>query len=372
VRILVINWRDRGDPMGGGAETQLHEITRRLVQKGHAVTWIASWYPGAAREETRSDGIRYLREGSWRFANLVLPRVLRRELARNPYDVVLEDINKMPFYSPLHTKLPVTVLIPHLFGTTIFREANPLVGTYVYLSELPIPWVYRKSLFEVASRSTKRDMIKRGIPEDRIRVVENGMDHPVYMIDDPPPRNPFPTFIHLGRLRKYKSADVVVRAMAIILRDFPDARLNVVGDGAEEEALKRLARKLGIAGAVDFLGYMPRKQIVDLLYRTHIFMNPSPKEGWGLTVIEANECGVPVVASRRPGLVDSVQEHTTGLLARYGDPEDFAAKAMSLLRDPERWRRMSEEAVRWARSFSWDWAADETEKILRRSIEAGR
>jgi glycosyltransferase involved in cell wall biosynthesis len=101
-------------------------------------------------------------------------------------------------------------------------------------------------------------------------------------------------------------------------------------------------------------------------------MNPSPKEGWGLTVIEANECGVPVVASRRPGLVDSVQEHTTGLLARYGDPEDFAAKVMSLLRDPGRWERMSKEAVRWARSFSWDWAADETEKILLRSIEAGR
>ena len=372
MRVLVLNWRDRGDPMGGGAETQLHEITRRLVKKGHEVTWIASRYPGAAGEEVGADGIRYLRQGSWRFANLVLPRVLRRELARRPYDVVLEDINKMPFYSPLHTALPVTVLIPHLFGTTIYRETNPVVGTYVYLSEWPIPWVYRKSLFEVASQSTKRDMIRRGISEDRIWVVENGMDHAVYMIDDPPPRNPHPTFIHLGRLRKYKSADVVLKAMAVILRRFPDAELHLVGDGPEEEALKRLARKLGIEKAVHFLGYMPRPRIVDLLYRSHIFMNPSPKEGWGLTVIEANECGVPVVASRRPGLVDSVRDQETGLLARYGDPGDFADKAMALLRDRDRWERMSEEAVRWARSFSWDWAADETEKILKLSIEGGK
>jgi glycosyltransferase involved in cell wall biosynthesis len=298
--------------------------------------------------------------------------VLRRELKRSSYDVVLEDINKMPFYSPLHTRLPVMVLIPHLFGTTIYREANPLLGTYVFLSELPIPWVYRKCLFEVASQSTARDMVRRGISRDRIFVVENGMEHETYMLDDPPPRNHHPTFIHLGRLRKYKSADVVIRAMAVILQSLPDAELNVVGDGPERRNLEALARRLGIEGSVNFLGHLPRKEIVPLLYRTHIFMNPSPKEGWGLTVIEANECGVPVVASRAPGLVDSVRDGETGYLARYGDPRDFAEKAVALINDPERWRAFSEEAVRWARSFSWDWAADETEKILRLSIERAR
>ena len=104
-----------------------------------------------------------------------------------------------------------------------------------------------------------------------------------------------------------------------------------------------------------------------MLYRTHLFLNPSPKEGWGLTVIEANECGVPVVASRRPGLVDSVRDGETGLLADYGDDADFAAKALTLLTDPPLWRTMSENAVRWARSFSWDDAALATEALLERS-----
>jgi glycosyltransferase involved in cell wall biosynthesis len=125
-----------------------------------------------------------------------------------------------------------------------------------------------------------------------------------------------------------------------------------------------MVRKLGIDDAVNFMGYRPREEIVDELYRSHLFLNPSPKEGWGLTVIEANECGVPVVASRRPGLQDSVRDGETGFLADYGDPDDFAAKALTLLTDPPLWRMMSENAVRWARGFSWDDAARQTESLL--------
>ena len=59
---------------------------------------------------------------------------------------------------------------------------------------------------------------------------------------------------------------------------------------------------------------------MDTLHRAHICLNPSPKEGWGLTVVEANQCGVPVVASDRPGLRDSVRDGQTGLLVPYGEP----------------------------------------------------
>jgi glycosyltransferase involved in cell wall biosynthesis len=103
-----------------------------------------------------------------------------------------------------------------------------------------------------------------------------------------------------------------------------------------------------------------------------VLLNPSPKEGWGLTVIEANECGTPVVASRRPGLVDSVRDGETGFLAEYGDAEDFAEKTLALLGDPPLWRLCSDNAVRWARGFSWDEAAEKTETLLVRSVESRR
>jgi glycosyltransferase involved in cell wall biosynthesis len=355
--------------MAGGAEVHLHEILRRLAAAGHEVTWLAAAYPGGAAEEVAADGIRYRRRGDWRVANLVLPLLLRDELRRRRYDVVLDDINKIPFYAPLHTSLPVLAVVPHLFGATIYRETNPLVATYVFGAELPVPWVYRRCLFMVISQSTAEDLQHRGVRPDRIEVVECGMDHERYVREDPPPRDPQPTLIHLGRLRRYKSVDVAIRALVRIRQTLPGAVLNLVGDGPDRPRLESLVRRLGLQDAVRFLGFRPREEIVDLLYRTHLFLNPSPKEGWGLTVIEANECGVPVVASRRPGLIDSVRDGETGFLARYGDSEDFAQKALLLLTDPPRWRACSENAVRWARSFSWDEAARRTEALLRRSQE---
>lgn len=368
MRILAVNWRDRQDPMGGGAEVHLHELLRRLVARGHEVTWLACSWPGAPAEEIGEDGIRYRRAGHWALANFTLPRLLRDELKRRPYDVVIEDINKIPFFSPRHTRLPVLVVVPHLFGGTVFRETNPLFGSYVWLGERPIPRVYRNCRFMAISESTRDDLVDRGIDPARIEVVHCGMDHERYLRDDPPRRGTDPRIIHLGRLRRYKSVDVVVRAIPAIREVFDRVTLQIVGDGPDEERLRALAAKLGIEDSVNFMGYRPRAEIVDELYRSHLFLNPSPKEGWGLTVIEANECGVPVVASRRPGLRDSVRDGETGLLARYGDPADFAQKALTLLTDPPLWRAMSENAVRWARSFSWDEAALRTEALLEECV----
>ncbi len=366
-----MNWRDRGDPLAGGAEVHLHEILRRAVEQGHEVTWLAAAYPGAASEEVGEDGIRYLRRGHWRVANFTLPRLMKEELRRRRYDLVVEDINKIPFYSPRHTDLPVLVIVPHLFGPTVFRETHPLAAAYVYLSELPIPRIYRDCLFLAISDSTARDLQERGIAPENIAVVECGMDHRPYLRDDPPPRAQVPTIIHLGRLRRYKSVDVVIRALAHIRRTLPATVLEVVGDGPDEKRLRKLARRLGLEDAVHFHGYLPRPQIVDLLYSSHLFLNPSPKEGWGLTVIEANMCGVPVVASRRPGLVDSVREGETGLLAEYGDPADFADKALQLLTDPPLWRMMSENAVRWARSFRWEDCAERSIALMEVAAQRG-
>jgi len=337
------------------------------VEKGHEVTWLAASYPGAPGEEIGQDGIRYRRRGHWRLANFVLPRLMKEELARRDYDLVVEDINKIPFYSPRHTRLPVLVIVPHLFGPTVFRETNPLAAAYVYLSERPIPRIYRDCLFLAISDSTARDLQSRGIAPENVAVVECGMDHRPYLRDDPPPRAEVPTLVHLGRLRRYKSVDVVIRALASIRKVLPATVLEVVGDGPDEARLRRLAAGLGLQEAVRFRGHLPREEVVEVLYSSHLFLNPSPKEGWGLTVIEANMCGVPVVASRRPGLVDSVRDGETGLLADYGDPSDFADKALQLLTDPPLWRTMSENARRWAHSFRWEDCAQRSIALMERA-----
>ena len=369
-KLVAVNWRDMKNPEAGGAEVHLHEILTRLVANGHDVTLFASNFPGGAPEDAY-DGLRIIRAGNWYNANFVIPMRVRSWLRQNPCDLVIEDINKIPFFLPLVTKVPVLAVIPHLFGTTVFDETNPIFASYVYLWELFIPWVYRRCRFAVISPSTKDDLVDRRIKPDMIDVVYCGLDHGTYRTLENVERFEHPTLIHFGRIRKYKAVDVVVRAFGIVRDTYPDAELLIVGGGPDRPALEKLVERDGYGGSVKFLGYVETEEMVRILNRTHLFLNASAKEGWGLTVVEANACGVPVVASNRPGLKDSVLDGKTGYLVEHGNPQAFADKSIELLRDPAKWRQMHDAAVEWAQSFSWDRTAEEMERIILAEIAKG-
>ena len=363
LHLLAVNWRDIANPEAGGAEVHLHEILARMVKRGHAATLVATGYPGSA-PEAMVDGIRVLRAGSWWNANFVLPRLAARALRERAADLVVEDINKIPFFMPRHTTRPVLAVIPHLFGTTVFRETNPLFATYVLAWEALIPRVYRACRFVAISPSTRDDLISRGVAAERIDVVLCGLDHSLYRVLPGVVRDHVPTVVHLGRLRKYKAVDVILKSFVQVRARIPNARLVVVGDGPELPALRRMADRLGLAAAVEFTGRVKGEEVVAILNRAHVCVNASPKEGWGLTVVEANACGVPVVGSDRPGLRDSIHDGKTGFLVPYGDVGAFAAKTTALLSDDGLWRRMSDAALAWARSLTWDKTADEMERVF--------
>jgi len=371
LRVLAVNWRDRENPEAGGAETHLHEILERLAARGHAVTLLAAAWPGAARE-ARYGGLRVLRAGGPLTANWALARLARRLARREPFDVVIEDVNKIPFFVPMLLPHPHLLVVPHLFGGTVFRETNWLAGLCVYLPERWIPRVYRRSRVLAISPSTKADLVRRGLDPARIAVSFCGFDAGPYTLAAPPPRDAAPRLVHLGRLRRYKGTHLVLAAFARIRRELPAASLDIVGGGPERPALERLARRLGLGDAVRFHGHLPLPAMVELLHRCHLFLNGSPKEGWGLTVIEAAACGLPCVAADSPGLRDSVEDGETGLLVPYGDPAAMAAAALALLADPARREAMGARAAARARSFSWDVAADEAEALLQALVaEAG-
>jgi glycosyltransferase involved in cell wall biosynthesis len=229
--------------------------------------------------------------------------------------------------------------------------------------------VFRRNEFMVISPSTKDDLVARGIDERRITVVFCGLDHGRYR-DLGLARFPDPVIVHLGRLRKYKSVEVALRAMRRVRDRLPSAKLVVVGDGPHRPALEREAARLGLGDAVEFRGHLPAAELVEFLNRSHLLVNPSPKEGWGLTVVEAGACGVPVVASDRPGLRDSVRHGETGLLVPYGDDGAFAEAAIRILEDRELWRRLSRGAMERVKELTWERCARETLDLLERIAAA--
>lgn len=352
--LLAINFRDPAHPEAGGAELHLEQVLLDAVRRGWRVTWLATTFPGGAAEGEHK-GMRVVRRGTWWNFNFVLPGVLAREFAgaRAP-DLIVEDINKVPCFTPWLTRVPVAVIVPHLFGNTVFREANLVVAAYVLLLEAFIPFAYVRCRFLVISESTRDDLVARGIAREHVTVVHCGLDHERYRIDSAVAKAARPTLAFVGRLRRYKGLDWVMRALPGALARVPGLRLEVIGDGPYAAALKAEAARRGLSDVVEFFGFLPGALKIARLQAAWALVQPSPKEGWGLTVVEASACGTAVVASDAPGLRDSVRRDETGLLVPFGDTAGLRDALVRVLSDTDLRERLARAGVEWAARFRWD------------------
>src|SRR5213592_1575731 len=365
--MLLVNWSERENPHAGGAETHLHEIFGRLARGGHAIDLVASGWPAAPRE-AQLDGLRVHRSGGRHTFALRARGVVRRLLRANPYDVVVEDINKLPLFLAGLTDRPFCALVPHLFGATAFREASWPIAAVVWAAERPIPRAYRRAWFHAISESTRDDLVRRGVPAERVEVIYPGVDAGWYTPDATVARADAPTFLYVGRLKRYKGVEIALRALALARASRADLVLEVAGQGDDRPRLERLAASLGIAGGVRFLGFVAEEEKRRRLRRAWALLFPSPKEGWGISNVEAAACGTPALASDSPGLRESVRHGETGYLVPHGDAHALAERLLALAADPALAARLGRGARAFAETLSWERTATATEAQLSRLI----
>ena len=370
LRIAVVNWQCRDNPLAGGAEIHLHEIFGRLAAAGHEVVLLCGGWPGCPPRATL-DGIEVHRVGTRQTFPFLARRYWHRHLVQRAFDVVVEDINKVPLFTPTWRLPKLVGLVPHLFGGTAFQELAAPLATAVWLAEKPLPRFYRGHAFEAISESTKEDLVQRGIAAERIRVIFPGIDSQHYT-PAPAQRADRPVFAYLGRLKKYKGVDLVLRAFAAC--EVPEATLEVAGAGEFRAELERLAETLGVASRVRFLGRIDETEKCALLRRAWATVFASPKEGWGITNLEAAASGTPVIASNSPGIRESVKHDETGFLVPHGDVAAMAACMRRLSGERTLVEHLGANARRFAEGFTWANAAKETEAHLREVVgrEEGR
>jgi glycosyltransferase involved in cell wall biosynthesis len=360
-RVLVLNERDPLHPKAGGAEIHVAEIFRRLAERGYEVTLAASSYPGC-KPVDELDGMTVWHLGSLPF---YYPRAFwttLRETRRGSFDVVVECLNKVPFYSPVYSAVPTLAICHHLFGEVAFQQVPWPVAAVVWTTELLVPALYRKPPFVAISESSRADLIRRGVAQDRVRVSHCGIQRPTIDVDTATPRRSRVSYV--GRLAVYKHIDVMLHALATLVPDYPDMEIFIIGRGGELEKLEQLAKELGLGERTRFTGFVSDEERDAILAETRVCVCPSEKEGWGLTVIESNTLGTPVVATDADGLRDSVRDGETGFLVENLDAEGFAKRIAQLLEDDELATRMSTAALAWSKTFDWDIAADEMAEAL--------
>ena len=267
MHVLLVNWQDLENPHAGGAEIHLFEIFGRLAEAGHRVRLVCSSWENAPPTATIR-GIEVHRTGGRHSFALLGRRAVRRAIAAEHPDIVVEDINKLPLFLASVTDLPLCVLVPHLFGETAFQEAAWPMAATVWLAERPLARAYRRAGFHAISESTRDDLVARGVAPERVRVIHPGVDGHRFSPSPAAPRSAEPRYLYVGRLKRYKGVGFAIEALALARRSRPDLRLDIAGSGDHRPALERLAAGLGQEEAVTFHGFVSEEHKIALLRRS--------------------------------------------------------------------------------------------------------
>ncbi len=361
------------------------EHARYLASVGHEVTFVTSGYRGAAKEEVPA-GIRVVRIGGihWLWLRTFL---YYESKGRGRYDVVVAEGfggSRIPRMAPLYVREPIITewhqVHRDLFAVQYPRVLNPPLN----FLERSAAWVSRNTLVRAGTEEVRQALIGIGFKPDRVFVLPvsipdewiAGSAVPTKLSPDLPIRRSAPPsppagkqVLWLGKLRRYKCPDHAVQAMVEVVKDVPHSRLILAirrDDEKYERQLHALVSRLGLKDHVEFRLNVSEEEKLELMRSVRALVVTSAVEGFGIVVLEANACGVPVIASS--GVPEgAVEDGVNGLRYPFGDTRALAARIVQLLQDDALHERLSKNAMERTECFGWSRIGAQFEQVVRRA-----
>jgi glycosyltransferase involved in cell wall biosynthesis len=361
MRILVLNYEY--PPLGGGAAVATAALAHGLMERGVAVDVVTAGAESSVERRTADPSPEASEEGSLRVYRVrsrrsgvhqagmggaasylvgALP-VIRRLLRIHKYDAVhvffsLPTGSLLPFL-PLHD----TPVVVSLRGSDV-PGYDPHNSSLQHAHRLLIPltrWIWRRADRVVAVCESLGELALRSCPDLRYTVVPNGVDLTLFHPADPDTRRPSRKIrcLAVARLIERKGVGDLLRSLALLERG--RFELEIVGGGADEQVLRDLAARLGVARDVRFLGPLSRAMVAERYREADLFTLPSSAEAFGNVFAEALASGLPIVGSATGGIPDLVEHGSNGLLVPPGDVRALARAIRYLADDPELRTEMS-------------------------------
>ena len=365
-----------GHKVKGGMEVHIDSLARGLVARGYRVTIVTTGRTDGIEVET-TDGVRtfYLSgttpgrySHDWGRATL---SCLERLHAEDPVDIIWGEGAGAYYYLKWYRNPLAIPVFTFLQGTYLgeigtFWTTCRARGEWRRLLKV-VPWrtiqYFRWDLWYThgadavigASRENAR-LARWGyfLPRRKVVASVNGVDVDRFAPDPVSGRglrrrlgisDDIPVLLHCGRLEPEKGGDIAIRAFAQLRTGHPSLRLIIAGDGSQREELLTLATHLRISDGVHFVGHVPNNELPAFYNACTVFLYPTlAVESFGIAVAEAMACGRPVVASRRGGILTSIDDQATGLLVPAGNSAALARAVGGLLADPSACDRIGKAA----------------------------
>jgi len=363
-RIHVLAWRDLADPESGGSEIHADHFMRRWQEAGLDVLHRTSFAHGRPSTDTRH-GYRVVRRGS-RLG--VFPRAIAAEVTHRmgPYDALVEIWNGMPWLSPLWCRKPRLVVLHHVHDK-MWDQILPGPAAW-FGRRLETSWaprVYRRSETVTLCEDSRRDLLRLGWPASRVHVAPAGVD-PFFSPGGS--KTAHPSILVVGRLAPVKRTIELLEQLEPIHHELPEFRFSIVGDGPLRPLLESWIDEREAHDWVRLYGRVENETLRDLYRESWLITSASLAEGWGLTLTEAAGCGTPAVATDIGGHRSAVRDGLTGSLVPL---DRIGERCGQLLKDHASRTHMSDQAVAWAKSLSWENLASRVLKPLHDEIVLG-
>ncbi len=346
----------------GGAEKRIYELGKRLAEQGNEVhVFGVKWWEGAEvikNESMTLHGVCRARElyvnGRRSIAEAVIFSVkLFPHLLRERFDVI--DVSAFPYFPCFTAKL-----VSLLKRTPMIITWHEVWGDYWY-EYMGWRGFFGKLVERIASRLargqiavsslTKKNLVSLGVDSESTHIVPNGID--LRRISGIKPSPYKSDIIFAGRLIKEKNVDVLLDALEHVRNTLPETKCSIIGDGPEKKRLIGLAAERKLLDNVGFSGFMGHEEVIARIKSSKVLVLPSTREGFGMVVIEAFACGVPVVtvSSARNAACGLVREET-GMVVEF-DAKELGSAICTLLTNNELRGKMAEAAKKAAHGYDW-------------------
>ncbi len=362
----------------GGGEKYVYEIARRMAGRHEVHIMGLQFWDG--------EKIRRQPEGFYLHGVLPTPRAYREQRGlprtisqtlryaarliptlrkQGPFDVVVcVSIPYFPLLSAgISCKLSGTPL------ASIWLESWDSATWRKYLGTLrgSIGWQIEKlstrfpAHFFSISEHTRDGLLNLGVSADAITLAKPGIDW--QDIQDQEPSGKACDVLFVGRLIEDKGVDTLLKSIALAWEELPGIRCRIVGDGPERQRLEHLRETLGLQNQVELAGQCDNA--IAEMKSARVLVHPSRREGFGITIIEAAACGIPVITVDAPGNASRhlVRESEAGRVC-VDTPEALAQAILALLNAREESRAMGARGRQWSRQFDWKNTVHQVESVL--------
>jgi glycosyltransferase involved in cell wall biosynthesis len=355
----------------GGAEVVAFYEAKHLANV-HEVDVITSYEPGSRRED-KIENINVFRCGKMRgyvqknafFDRLRFMRSAYLMGIKRKYDLVVGfSIITYPVAWKISRKQQIPCSI---------RYHDVLIGRWIktfgvtgFLGEIFERYTLSRSFAAIiaVSNYTANNVRKYFRDKEKVFVVHNGVEVPDITIE----KETKPTVCCVSRLVSYKHIDDLIRAVAILKKDFPDIQCKIVGTGPEEDRLKSLVSRTELEKHITFYGFVKdHDDVLKIIKSSHVFCLPSSVEGFGIVIVESMACGVPFVASEIAPIIEA-SGRKGGLFFKTRDVSDLSRQIKSILENPSLQISLIDEGAKRALEFNWINISAKAESIYLKTI----